>query len=96
MSEVFDRVSALLSQSRAAHERKKKAAGLTDRNGTITRRPDYPEAEAEMATALSLRLEAHALDPDHHAPAWLLDQTANKGLSHQEICAWMSAYALIP
>lgn len=89
-------ISALLGQSRAAHDRKKKAAGLTDKDGKITRTPDYREAEAEMREALRLREEAHALDPDHTSPAWHADQLANKGLSHQQIVEWMQAYAEIP
>lgn len=93
---VADRVLALLAQSRAAHDRKKKAAGLTDKHGMVTRRPNYPEAEAEMALALTLRLDAHALDPNHESPAWGIDQAANKGLSHQQMCEFMAAYALIP
>lgn len=89
-------ISALLSQSRAAHDRKKKAAGLTDKTGAITRHPNYPQAEAEMREALRLRLQAHDLDPDHASPAWHADQIANKGLSHQEMVAWCRTYQEIP
>lgn len=95
-SDLFAKVDALLAQSRAAHDRKKKAAGLTDKDGRVTRRPNYPEAEAEMRTALAFRQQAHDLDPEHTAPAWAADQIANKGLSHQQMCEWMQAYALIP
>jgi hypothetical protein len=93
---LADTVAALLSQSRAAHDRKKKAAGLTDKKGIVTRHPDYPTAEAETREALRLREEAHALDPDHTAPAWSVDQAANKGLSHRQMCDWLAFYQTIP
>lgn len=90
------RIMALLAQSRAAHDRKKKAAGLTDKTGAITSRPDYPTAEAAILTALDLRQQAHALDPEHLAPAWSTDQLANRGLTHEQMCAWFAQYLTIP
>jgi len=89
-------VDNLLRQSRAAHDRKKKAAGLTDKEGRITHRPNYQEAEAEIRTALELRNQAHALDPQQVSPAWAADQIANKGLSHQQMCDWFTQYLVIP
>lgn len=90
------RITALLSQSRAAHDRKRTAAGLTDKDGKITSHPNYQQAEAEMREALRLRLEAHDLDPDHASPAWPADQLANKGLTHAQLCDWMREYETIP
>jgi hypothetical protein len=89
-------VNTLLSQSRAAHDRKKRAAGQTDKDGKVTRSPNYPEAEADIRTALELRQQAHALDPDHTSPAWMADQLANKGLTHQQMCQWFTEYLAIP
>lgn len=96
LQDISAKVEALLRQSRAAHDRKKQAAGLTDKDGKVTRRPNYPQAEAEMCEALRLRQEAHALDPEHTSPAWAADQIANKGLTHEQMCEWFSQYALIP
>jgi hypothetical protein len=94
--EIDSQITALLSQSRAAHDRKKRAAGQTDREGKITSAPNYPQAETEMAEALKLRLEAHDLDPSHESTAWHTDQLANKGLTHQQLVDWMREYQTIP
>jgi hypothetical protein len=90
------RIVALLGQSRAAHDRKKRAAGQTNKDGKVTRQPNYPEAEAEIREALRLRQQAHELDPEHQSPAWHADQLANKGLSHQQMCEWFETYLTIP
>lgn len=95
-SERDAQVSALLSQSRAAHDRKKKAAGQTDKDGKVTQRPNYPEAEGEIRLAMHLRLQAHQLDPEHTAPAWHSDQLANKGLTHDQMFDWFTQYLEIP
>lgn len=54
---------------------------------------DYPLAESHIAEALRLRLEAHALDPDHHDPAWADDTRANRGVSHDALVAFFQRYA---
>lgn len=84
-------VHALLTQSRAAHTAKKRAAGLTDKHGNVTSHPNYPKAEQHIADALRLRLEAHDLDPDHTAPAWRDDTTP-----HAQLVAFYTEYLTIP
>ncbi len=91
-------VAQTLAASRDAHLRKKHAAGTVDNLGTVTASPDYPKAEAHILEALTLRLEAHALDPHHEAPAWAEDQAANRGLSDDALLTFFVAYCkpLIP
>lgn len=89
-------VARLLAASREAHLRKKRAAGTINAKGDVANHPDYPQAESFMAEALRLRLEAHQLDPDHTAPAWSVDQAANKGISHEQLVSFMTRYAEIP
>ena len=85
-------VAQLLSQSRAAHLRKKHAAGKANRDGIVTQRPNYPEAEQAIRDALALREQAHALDPDQTDPAWAIDQVANRGHSSQILLSWFRTY----
>jgi hypothetical protein len=89
-------VARLLALSREAHKRKKHAAGTVNARGDVASQPNYPLAEQHMAEALRLRLEAHALDPDHTAPAWSVDAAANKGISHAQLVSFMRRYAEIP
>ncbi len=91
-------VAQKLAASRDAHLRKKHAAGKIDSLGTVESAPDYPKAEAHILEALTLRLEAHALDPQHEAPAWAEDTAANKGLSDDALLMFFVAYCkpLIP
>lgn len=86
-------VHRLLTASREAHKRKKRLAGVVDREGNVLQAPDWPSAEQEIVTALKLRLEAHALDPAHTAPAWMTDQLANKGVPDAELIKFFVAYA---
>jgi len=83
-------VHALLTQSRAAHQRKQKASGRTNAKGDVIAQPNYPVAEGHLADALDLRLQAHALDPDHLAPAWQDDK-----VPHETLVAFMQRYASI-
>jgi hypothetical protein len=53
-------IAALLTASRAAHERAKMARMSKT----------FDVATAELTTALDLRVSAHQLDPGHTAPAW--------------------------
>lgn len=62
-------VRTLLQQSRAKHAEYRKAA-----NPKSPAVPNYPIAEQRAAEARSLRLDAHALDPDHLDPAWQHDK----------------------
>ena len=76
-------VSALLKRSRAHHDAKRKLANKTT--------PNYPKAEAEIVNALDLRLQAHALDPNHLDPEW-----ANDAIPHDELVTFYERYPLIP
>lgn len=89
-------VSQLLQQSRAAHLRKKHAAGKADRNGVITSVPNYTAAERHITEALDLRRQAEALDPEHTDPAWADDQSQNRGLSSQQMIDWFEEYLRTP
>lgn len=84
-------VARLLTAARKAHDAKKRAAGTVQTDGK-TSTPDYQTAEAHIREALSLRQEAHDLDPNHIDPAWQADQTANRGVSHADLCAWFEKY----
>lgn len=60
----LNRLAGLLRDSLVSHEAAARARKAGDK------------AAARVATeaALHLREEAHALDPDHHAPAWAAEQ----------------------
>lgn len=91
-----DRLAELLSQSRAAHARKKECVGRVGPGGRMMQSPDYPLAEQHIAEALRLREEADALDPEHRSPVWSRDRAANKGVSHGDLVAFFRKYATIP
>lgn len=81
-------VPRLLAQSRAhALNRKRFANQQTNKQHT----PNLTAAESEAAVALSTRLQAHDLDPDHADPSWALDV-----VPHAEIVAFLTAYPAIP
>jgi hypothetical protein len=73
-------VNRLLTASRAAHDAKKRSAGVIDRDGRVLAPPDYPSAEQHIVEALRLRLEAHALDPAHTASGWSADKAPDDKL----------------
>lgn len=81
-------VAQLLTESRRHHENKNK---LANRKIQGQFAPDYKTAEAEIALALVKRLQAHALDPQHHDPAWSLDKA-----SHADLVAFYQLYPEIP
>lgn len=74
-----DRVTQLLGQSHVAHERAKQA-----------RRRQSADASAHLVEARDRRLEAHALDPLHTAPAWVAEQpkTPTGRDTHTEMLAF--------
>ena len=80
MSVDVAEVNRLLSASRAAHDAKKRKAGLIDREGKVKTKPNYAEAEQHIVEALRLRVEAHALDPDHTADGWSQDRAPDAEL----------------
>ncbi len=84
-------VGDLLIASRAQHDQKRQQTGRTSREGVVTAQPDYPKAEAYLAEALRLRLDAHALDPDHADPEWRRDV-----VSHDDLVAFFRLYPAIP
>ena len=56
-------VERLLRASRAAHDRAKMARHQNER----------AQATVELTAARDLRAEAHALDPEHASPYWLVE-----------------------
>lgn len=82
-------VNQKLHASRAAHARKQQASGRVDRSGKVIQQPNWPVAEQHIVTALALRLEAHALDPEHTASGWKDDAA-----SDEELIAFYCAYSL--
>lgn len=82
-------VNTLLHQSREAHKRKQRSAGVVDRDGTVISAPNWPEAEQHIVEALRLRLEAHDLDPEHTASGWRDDLA-----SDDKLIAFYCAYSL--
>lgn len=71
---VSDDVAELLANSRAAH--------LAWRTAKTAKDP--VEARAQLQNAADDRAEAHALDPDHTAPAWA-DELAITKFNHAEL-----------
>ena len=93
---VIVMIADLLALSRAAHLEKKRAAGRANKDGIVTVQPDYPTAEAKITEALRYRTEANALDPNHLDPAWVEDTRQNKGVTHEELCAYFRGYLTLP
>lgn len=85
-------VAALLAQSRAAHAQSFQHRGRIDAHGRAQTLPQLQSAGASIQNALSLRLEAHALDPDHLDPAWLEDTAANKGVPSDVFIGFLGRY----
>lgn len=77
-------VASLLTRSRAAALAR---TALANRLRGKHHRPDYAAATEQARLALTLRQQAHALDPDHTDPAWGLDM-----VSHADVCAFLQAY----
>lgn len=73
-------VNRLLAASRAAHDLKKRHAGLVDADGIVTAKPNYPMAEQHVVQALTLRQQAHVLDPGHTADGWSQDRVSDEAL----------------
>ena len=89
-------IADLLQQSRQHALNRKRHAGRANKDGLVSTPPDYPQAEAHAAQALDLRLQAHNLDPEHADPAWVTDLSANRGISHDAIVAFLTEYPRIP
>ena len=85
-------VGALLEQSHAAHQRSLSVRGRIDRHGRISAPPQLRAAGAAVQEALRLRCEAHALDPEHLDPAWIEDQQANRGRTHEAMVTFLGRY----
>lgn len=80
-------VEDLLRISRQQNLLRKRLSGRADKHGIITQGPDYANAERATALALSARLEAHLLDPEHTDPAWTFDAAP-----HTEILKFFVKY----
>ena len=91
---MASRVAELLQQSRSAHAEYRRASGRTDKDGLVVSAPDYGSAEAHVARALALRLEAHESDPLHADPAW--DSEKHLRFHHDALMAFYRAYPQIP
>ncbi len=85
-------VASLLERARAAHQRSHSHRGRIDKMGRIAQAPALTKAGAAIQEALSLRLEAKALDPEQQDPAWTDDVQANKGQSHQALVTFFGRY----
>lgn len=85
-------VAHLLAQSRAAHARSHQHRGRIDKTGKVGQPPRLYDAGLAMGAALSLRLDAEALDPQHLDPAWMTDAEANKGQSSEAMVAFLGRY----
>ena len=82
-------VNRLLVASRAAHDMKKRNAGIINKAGDVIAKPNWPVAEQHIVEALRLRLEAHALDPEHTASGWAQDAAPDA-----ELIKFYLAYSL--
>jgi hypothetical protein len=80
-------VADLLSQSRAAHQTYRKFAGTCDKKGNITQAYDEGRCVKAIELALSTRLEAHRIDPDHTDPEW-----KNDTVKHEELCEFYQRF----
>lgn len=69
---VNDEVERLLAASMVAHQQ-----ALAARH-----QKQFVQAQTYLTTARDRRLEAHALDPEHTAPAW--SDTSTKGRERHE------------
>ena len=81
-------MSALLKRSRAHHAQKSRFANQMQGKQHV---PNYAKAEAEIAEALRLRLQAHELDPTHADPEW-----ANDKVPHEALVEFFQRYPTIP
>lgn len=85
-------VADLLAQSRAAHGRSFQHRGRIDAHGRLSHQPSLYEAGRAITDALRARVEAQALDPGFHDPAWLDDAAANNGVSHDALVTFFGRY----
>jgi len=85
-------IAKLLSQSRAAHQRSLHARGRIDDKGRISHPPQVRQAGSDIQQALSLRLDAHALDPRQQDPTWAEDRATNKGVSSDGMIAFLGLF----
>jgi hypothetical protein len=87
-------VADLLAQSRAAHAKYRTLAGRVDSKGAISQAPNLYDAGQAIQVALSARLEAERLDPNHTDPAWAADERLNKGATSASLiefyARWLS------
>jgi hypothetical protein len=84
-------VAALLQAAAAAHGRYSHARGVMAQ-GQMRRRPDLLACGQAVRDALAARIEAHALDPQHTDPAWIADQQAMHGQSHDAMVTFYASY----
>lgn len=86
-------VAELLAQSRQAHQRYRlQHAGRIDRHGKVSHATQLQPASFAILEALSLRVDAERLDPQHSDPAWLTDLEANKGQTSEAMIAFLARY----
>lgn len=85
-------VTALLAASRAGHAKYRTLAGRINDKGTISQVPNLYDAGQAIASALSARLEAEQLDPQHTDPAWIADRRLNKGQTSESLIEFYGRY----
>lgn len=85
-------VASLLQAAREAHTRYRNASGRIGNDGKVSQSPKLTVCGRAIQEALTARTEAHVLDPQHTDPAWLEDQQAMKGQTHDALVAFYVAY----
>lgn len=81
-------VATFLAAARAHELNRKRHA---NRKVGSQHQPDYAAGVTEAQSALTLRQQAHALDPEHADPAWALDPVSN-----DRICEFLQAWIDLP
>lgn len=89
-------IADLLRRSRQAHVQSFVHRGRITKDGAVSTVPNLRQSGGQLQDALSLRLEAAALDPTHEDPAWLEDASANKGISHEALVTFYGRYLSPP
>ena len=78
-------VADLLADARAAHAQYRRLSADSQNRNLLG-------MGAAIQTALRARLDAHTEDPEHTDPAWLADQQAMKGQTHDSLVTFYSKY----
>lgn len=83
-------IAQLLELSRQAHIRYRESSGRV-KLGKVTHAPRLDACVDAITTAMALRTQADALDPEHSDGAWADDMLAMKA-THAELMAFYAWY----